>query len=94
MLHYLQNSRVYNSQNPERTQKSTNRGMDTETIANISIHNGATFRYLKEVTELTNEFSPEGYRMGERQPKKWSTILVIMEMQIKQTGNFTSHTSE
>ena len=43
------------------------------------------YPYLKQVTELTNEFSPEGYRMGERQPKKWSTILVIREMQIKQT---------
>ena len=40
---------------------------------------------LKMGTELNKEFSTEEYQMTEKHLKKWSTGLVIREMQIKTT---------
>jgi hypothetical protein len=39
-------------------------------------------------TELNKEFSSEKYRMAEKHLKKYSTSLVIREMQIKTTLRF------
>jgi hypothetical protein len=45
MLHYVHSSLIYNSQMPERTQMSLNRGMDTENV--VHLHNGVTIQLLK-----------------------------------------------
>jgi hypothetical protein len=37
MLHYVNNSLIYNSQKLERTQMSFNRGMDTEHVVHLHI---------------------------------------------------------
>jgi hypothetical protein len=43
MLHYIQNSLIYNSQKLERTQMSFNRRMDTENV--VHVHNGILLSY-------------------------------------------------
>jgi hypothetical protein len=60
MLHYVQRSHIYNSQELERTQMSFNRGMDTENM--VYLHNGVytaikndEFRkFLGKWTEVEN----------------------------------------
>jgi hypothetical protein len=39
-------------------------------------------------SELNKEFSPDEYRMSEKHLKKYSTSLIIREMQIKTTLRF------
>ena len=43
MLHYVQSSPIYNSQNLERTQMYLNIGIDTENV--VHLHNGVPLSY-------------------------------------------------
>jgi hypothetical protein len=48
MLQYVHSSLIYNSQKLERTQKSQNKGMDTENV--VHLHNWSTTHLLKTMT--------------------------------------------
>ena len=60
MLHYVHSSLIYNSQKLERTQKSLNRGMDTEYVVHLhngvllSIKNNEFTKFLGKWMELEN----------------------------------------
>ena len=50
MLHYVHSSFMYNSQKLERTQMSSNRGVDTKNV--VHLHNGVLLRYSKKTKDF------------------------------------------
>ena len=61
MFHYIHSSPIYNSQNPERTQISINRGIDTENVIYIytmeyysAIRHNEFMKFLDKWMELEN----------------------------------------
>jgi hypothetical protein len=60
MLHYVHSSLIYNSQEPERTKMTFNRGMDTENVViytmeyYLAIKNNEFMKFLGKWMELEN----------------------------------------
>ena len=72
MFYYVHSSPIYNCQKLERTQVSLNRRVDAKKCG----------------AELNNELSTKEYLMVEKHLKKFSTSLIIREIQIKTVLRF------